>query len=112
MLTPPSWEPRRRDPDMGYRDSTDISGASVNRAGGSRGSAGGRIAVGGGSLIVLILALVAHEYGHHIQNLTGVMAKAQSSTQTGAGRRRYGSSCRPTSTPASGSGTRPTTRTA
>ena len=29
--------------------------------------------------------IVAHEYGHHIQNLTGVMAKAQSSTQTGAG---------------------------
>lgn len=191
---------------MEYRDSADISGASVNRAGGSRGSAGGRIAVGGGgSLVVLILALifgldpsgllggstgtgdvpaanpvtqctrgsdvaknrecrwnaymasigaywsgayegfaassmttfsgqvttgcgaatssvgpfycpvdqiiyidtdytatllaqlgakggdaaegyiVAHEYGHHIQNLTGVMAKAQSSTQTGAG---------------------------
>ncbi|HET7725451.1 MAG TPA: neutral zinc metallopeptidase [Propionibacteriaceae bacterium] len=29
--------------------------------------------------------IVAHEYGHHIQNLTGVMAKAQSSQQTGAG---------------------------
>lgn len=29
--------------------------------------------------------IVAHEYGHHIQNLTGVMAKAQSSSQTGAG---------------------------
>ena len=44
---------------MEYRDSADISGASVNRAGGSRGSAGGRIAVGGGgSLVVLILALV------------------------------------------------------
>ena len=192
---------------MGYRDSADISGASVNRAGGAgRGSVGGRLAVGGGgSIIVLILALifgfdpsgllggstgtgdtqaanpvtqctrgsdvaknrecrwnaymawigaywsgaltgftassmttfsgqvptgcgsasssvgpfycpvdkiiyidtdytatllaqlgakggdaaegyiVAHEYGHHIQNLTGVMAKAQSSTQTGAG---------------------------
>jgi predicted metalloprotease len=44
---------------MEYRDSADISGASVNRAGGSRGSAGGRIAVGGGgSLVVLILALI------------------------------------------------------
>lgn len=29
--------------------------------------------------------IVAHEYDHHIQNLTGVMAKAQSSNQTGAG---------------------------
>ena len=29
--------------------------------------------------------IVAHEYGHHIENLLGTMAKAQSSTQTGAG---------------------------
>ncbi len=42
---------------MEYNDNADISGASVNRAGG--GVSGGRIAVGGGaSLIVLILALI------------------------------------------------------
>ncbi len=29
--------------------------------------------------------IVAHEYGHHIQNLTGIMAKAHAGTQTGAG---------------------------
>jgi len=45
---------------MEYRDSADISGASVNQAGGaSRGSSGGRLAVGGGgAIIVMILALI------------------------------------------------------
>ena len=45
---------------MEYRDSADISGASVNRAGGTgRGSAGGRLAVGGGgAILVMIFALI------------------------------------------------------
>ena len=57
--------------------------------------------------------VLAHEFGHHIQNSTGTMRKVQGQV-SGPGRSRpaFGWSCRPTATPASGSTTRPRTRTA
>ena len=63
---------------MEYRDSADISGASVNHAGGSGlGSTGGRLAVGGGgTLVVLILALI---FGF---DPTGILGGATGSDQT------------------------------
>ena len=51
--------------------------------------------------------VLAHEFGHHIQNLTGTMRRVQGGGRGRApGRRRCGWSCRPTVTPASGSSTR------
>lgn len=60
MLTPLAFGRRRRDVDMEYRGSADISGGSVSQAGGSsRGSTGGRLAVGGGgTIIIVILAMI------------------------------------------------------
>ena len=57
--------------------------------------------------------VLAHEFGHHVQNLTGTMRQVQGSGQgTGPKSPAYGSSCRPTATPVCGSSTRPTIRTA
>ena len=56
----------------------------------------------------------AHEFGHHIQNLTGVMAKVQSQgsrCRPGPSPVASGWSCRPTATPACGSSTPRPTRT-
>ena len=57
--------------------------------------------------------VLAHEFGHHIQNLTGTMREVQGSGQgTAPSRPRSDWSCRPTATPGCGSSTRPRTRRA
>lgn len=50
--------------------------------------------------------VVAHEYGHHVQNLQGVLGRSQQGAQ-GAGGNGCAPSCRPTATPASGRTTPP-----
>ena len=44
--------------------------------------------------------MLAHEYGHHVQDLLGDLGSG--SSQQGAQGDRCGPSCRPTATPASG----------
>ena len=55
--------------------------------------------------------VIAHEVGHHVQNLTGIDAEVRSrrvsgSTSAAATRCRSASSCRPTATPACGATSR------
>ena len=57
--------------------------------------------------------VLAHEFGHHIQNLTGTMRQVQGGGGgTGEKSPRSGWSCRPTATPGSGSTTPRPIRTA
>ena len=53
--------------------------------------------------------VLAHEYGHHIQNITGQMGKVKTQQGPQSGAVRW--SCRPTATPACGPATRPPPRT-
>ena len=50
--------------------------------------------------------VLAHEYGHHVQDLLGVESKVQHPAR-GRSRTRCGSNCRPTATPACGPSTPP-----
>jgi uncharacterized protein len=81
MLAAPSSGGGEGTADMEYRDSADISGASVNQAGGGGGfgGGGGRLAVGGGgTLIILILALV---FGFDPTGLLGGATGSDGGTQ-------------------------------
>jgi predicted metalloprotease len=52
--------------------------------------------------------VVAHEYGHHVQDLSGVLDQSGSSNATGRRALRFRLNCRPTAWPASGPTTPPT----
>ena len=50
--------------------------------------------------------MIAHEYGHHVQNLLGTDERVGRRPRRARSRARCGSSCRPTATPACGPRTR------
>ena len=52
--------------------------------------------------------VIAHEYGHHVENLTGRARAGAGATTPGPRARACGSSCRPTAWPACGPGARST----